>query len=389
MSLFSRVVEARAIGFQEFFGRGGDTRLLGGEAGALRLAAVYSATQLLANGLASLPLHEFHEDVSGARTPVPPSLLVTDPSEIGTAFDWKFQVTQSLAARGNAYGLPTAFDRDGRIERCEWLHPDQVALDGEDDVLDWLGRRPRWLVDGRPAEQLVHLRNYVLPGRILGLSPIGAFRTVIETGLQAQQYGRDWFANGSVPAGVLETEQPVRQADALLLKERFKLAASGRDVVTLGRGTKYKPIGVAANESQFLETIQATSTTIAAIFGVSPEDIGGETGGTLTYNTDETRARRLVRVSLRPYMSRIEEALSSLRPPGRVLRFNADAQLRAETLARYQAHEIALRNGWANVDEVRQIEDQPPLPNGKGQEYVKPKPAAETPPGPPQEGQPS
>jgi len=383
VSLFARAAGAlaeRALTYQEVFGRGGNVGGLSQEK-ALRLAAVYAASRLLADGLASLPLHEFDEATDGSRTPVAqPSLLVTDPSEIGSVFDWKFQVVTSLSLRGNGYGLPTARDRDGRVVRCEWLHPDRVALDGEDDVLDWLGQRPRWLVDGRPAAELVHLRNYLLPGKILGLSPIGAFKVLIETGLEAQQFGRDWFANGSVPAAVLETDQPIRETDAKAIKQRFVDAAQGRAPVTLGRGVKYRPISVAANESQFLETIAATATTIAAIFGVPAEEIGGQTGGSLTYNTDETRARKVQRVSLRPYMCRLEDGLSPLLRPGRVLRFNADSALRAETLARYQAHEIALRNGWSNVDEVRNIEDQPPLPGGKGQNYRQPPAVAPPPP---------
>lgn len=369
MSMF-RPLMARSLTWQDVWGSGGEAARAASEAQALRLAAVYGASQLLGNGVAGLPLHEYTESPAGERQPVlAQPLFVSDPSEFGTPFDWKFQSTVSLALRGNAYGLPTGYDRDGRIVRAEWLHPDQVALDGEDDVLAWRGVRPRWLVDGRPVERLVHLRNYLLPGRVLGLSPIAAFRLLIETGLEAQKYGRDWFRNGSVPAGVLETDQPVRQGDANTLKDRFRQAAEGHGVVVLGKGAKYRAISVKPEEAQFLETIKATATTIATIFQVSPEDIGGETGGSLTYNTDETRARRLVRISLRPYLGRIEEGISRERPPGRVVRFNADATLRAETLARYQAHAIALRDGWKNRDEVRANEDLPPLPNGEGQTY--------------------
>lgn len=368
MSLFGRLVERRALSYQDVFGRGSDTSTVR-EVQALRLAAVFASVRLIGDGLSSLPLNEYREASDGSLIQVPPSLLLTNPTEFGTGFDWKFQCCASLALRGNLYGLPVQ-DAAGQITRIEWLHPDDVQLNGEDDVLWWRGRRPQWLVEGRPVDDLVHVRGFLLPGRIIGLSPIAAFKTLIATGLEAQQYGHDWFKNGSVPAAVLETDQALRQSDAIAVKERFKLAVAGREPVALGRGVKYKPISVAANESQFLETIAATATTIAAIFGVPAEEVGGETGGTLTYNTDETRARRIQRVTLRPYMARIEEAVSALLLPGRVARFNADANLRAETLARYQAHEIALRNGWLNRDEVRAIEDKPPLPNGEGQEYV-------------------
>ncbi|MEV5085982.1 hypothetical protein AB0K74_47410 [Streptomyces sp. NPDC056159] len=50
-------------------------------------------------------------------------------------------------------------------------------------------------------------------------------------------------------------------------------------MVALGNGVKYRAISVPANESQFLETIKATANQVAAIYGVPPEKVGGETGG--------------------------------------------------------------------------------------------------------------
>lgn len=382
MSLFGRLLEARGVSYQDVWGRGGPAVSASSEAQALRLPAVFAAVQLLANGIASLPLHEYRELPTaddGQRNLVrvdDPGALLRKPSDIGTVFDWKFQAVSSLALRGNAYGLPTQRDWLGRITRCEWLHPDDVELDGEDDVLSWRGRARRWLVDGRPVDELVHVRNFVLPGRVLGLSPIAAFRTLIEAGLNAQKYGRDWFVNGAVPSAVLETDQAVRSADAAAIKARVVEGAKDRQPIVLGRGVSYKSISVAPEEAQFLQTIRATATTIASIFGVPAEEIGGETGGSLTYNTDETRARKVQRVALRPYMARLEEAVSELRPRGRVVRFNADANLRAETLSRYQAHSYALRDGWMNRDEVRAIEDLPPIPDGEGQEFVVARPTA-------------
>ncbi|MGW9022588.1 phage portal protein, partial [Leucobacter chromiiresistens] len=133
------------------------------------------------------------------------------------------------------------------------------------------------------------LRLHLLPvpGQILGLSPIAYFATTTEAGLLANQFGRDWFANGSTPSAVLETDMAVDQGAATVLKARFKEAAQGRDVVALGNGVKYRAISVPANESQFLETIKATANQVAAIYGVPPEKVGGETGGSLTYATVE------------------------------------------------------------------------------------------------------
>jgi hypothetical protein len=52
------------------------------------------------------------------------------------------------------------------------------------------------------------------------------------------------------------------------------------------------------------------------------------------------------------------------------VRFNADAMLRTDTLTRYQTHRIARVIGLNNIDELRLLEDQEPLPNGQGQDYA-------------------
>ena len=54
-------------------------------------------------------------------------------------------------------------------------------------------------------------------------------------------------------------------------------------------------------------------------------------------------------------------ALTALAPNGQTIRFNFEAFLRPDTLTRYQAHEIALRNGFLTPNEVRKIEGLNPL----------------------------
>ena len=48
-------------------------------------------------------------------------------------------------------------------------------------------------------------------------------------------------------------------------------------------------------------------------------------------------------------------------PKPQRVRFNTDALLRSDLKTRYEAHAIALSNGFLTVDEVRQLEDMPPM----------------------------
>lgn len=359
--------EKRSISYQDVWGSGGDASLLGGggQERALRLAPVYAATRLLADSVASLPLRSY-QDAGAGRRPILSPQIFRRPSVLGTRFDWMYRCMTSLTLRGNAYGLVVAWDANGWPSQVEWLHPDDVYVE------DNLAAYPVWYYKGRRMEdgELFHIPAYTLPGQILGLSPIAYFAVTTDTGLLAQQFGRDWFANGSTPSAVLETDQKVERDTALILKSRFKEAAVGRDVVALGMGVKYRPISVPANESQFLETIKASANQIAAIYGVPPEKVGGTTGNPLTYTTVEQNSIDLLTWALRPWLARLEEAFSLLRPPSEEAVFDADAMLRTDTLTRYQTYRIARSIGLKSIDELRGLEDMDPLPNGLGQDWT-------------------
>lgn len=362
-----RRAAARSISYQDVWGSGGDARLLTGhgQERALRLAPVYAATRLLSDSVASMPLKSYQDTGSGRRPILSPRIF-TRPAAVGTRYDWLHRCMTSLTLRGNAYGLIVSWDKNGWPDQVEWLHPDDVAIE------DNLAAVPVWYYKGRRVEpgQMFHIPAYTLPGQILGLSPVAYFATTTDTGLLAEQFGRDWFANGSTPAAVLETDKAIDKDSAGVLKARFKEAAAGRDVVALGLGVKYRPISVPANESQFLETIKASANQIAAIYGVPPEKVGGTTGNSLTYATVEQNSIDLLTWTLRPWLARLEEALSLLRPPTEEVRFNADAMLRTDTLTRYETHRIARVIGLNNIDELRTLEDLEPLPGGLGQDYA-------------------
>ncbi|MDP9949129.1 MULTISPECIES: phage portal protein [Streptomyces] len=359
-----RRAAVRAITYQDVWGSGGDALQLAGrgQERALRLAPVYAATRLLSDSVAAMPLKSYLGEAD-ARRPIVSPPIFTRPAAVGTRYDWLHRCMTSLTLRGNAYGFIVATDAAGWPTQVEWLHPDDVHVE------DNFAAVPVWFYKGRrmEPEQMFHIPAYTLPGQILGLSPIAYFAATTDTGLLAQEFGRNWFANGSTPAAVLETDREVTKDNADILKARFKEAAQGRDIVALGLGTKYRPISVPANESQFLETIKASANQIAAIYGVPPEKIGGETGSSLTYATVEQNSLDLLTWTLRPWLARLEEALSLLRPPAEEVRFNADAMLRTDTLTRYRTYRIARAIGLRNIDELRGLEDLTPLPNGQGQ----------------------
>jgi phage portal protein BeeE len=62
-----------------------------------------------------------------------------------------------------------------------------------------------------------------------------------------------------------------------------------------------------------------------------------------------------------PWAARIEAVLDAQIPRGTSVKIALDALARADTKTRYDGHKIALEAGFLTVDEVRALEDRPPL----------------------------
>ena len=339
---------------------------------ALGLVPVFASVRLLSSQVASLPLQTYRK-TGDSRQKIPPFPLFVRPSVQGTLYDWLHRCMTSLTLRGNAFGYITARDRDQYPTMIEWLHPDDVKV--EDRMPSGPGSytQPVWYWQGRviPGEDLLHIPWFTVPGRILGLSPIGACAATISTGISAQHYTNDWFDAGAVPPGEFRnTGKRVTQEEADIISARLNAAIKRRKPLVYGNDWEYKPIAVAAHEAKFIETQRLTATQIASIYGIPPEMIGGEAGGPLTYNTVQSNAEGLEKFTLRPWLTLLEAAFFQLMPRPQYVKFNVDSLLRTDLQTRMASYQTGRQIGLYSIDEARAIEDLPPLPNGQGQDYT-------------------
>jgi HK97 family phage portal protein len=222
-----------------------------------------------------------------------------------------------------------------------------------------------WRIDGQEVDEpasIWHVKAFTAPGQVLGLSPIQHARQAIGLGLGAEKFAAQLFGNSAIPAGVLTTDRRVDQETADRWRVRWR--QQDRGIAVLGDGAKFEPVTLPPEESQFLETTQANIRTIARYFGVQPELIGADSGNSLTYANVEQRALDFLTFGLRPWLVRLETALSALLSSTTTVKFNAGALVRTDLLTRYQAHEVGIRAGFLTVNEARDLEDRPPLPEG-------------------------
>lgn len=334
---------------------------------ALSLIPLFACVRLLADSIASLPIQTYRKN--GATREVltfVPSLLFA-PAARDNLFEWVHKLVVSLALRGNAYGLVTQRDAFGFPTMIEWLNPDEVWVDELRPTLPvfyWQGQEV-------PREQIVHIPWVVMPGCVTGLSPVQYFARTIGVGLSATEYGLSWFDNGGTPPATMKNSQKAINPDeAEEISDRLAARVRARKPLVFGSDWDFTALQVNPEESQFIETMRLNASQIAAIYGVPPEMVGGDSGGSMTYANVEQNAINFVNFTLRPWLSRLEAKLSALMPGREFVRFNVDAMIRVDLMTRYQAHSMSLNDGWRNRDEIRALEDLPPLPDGQGQVFL-------------------
>jgi HK97 family phage portal protein len=197
--------------------------------------------------------------------------------------------------------------------------------------------------------------------------------------LESQKFGTDWFQHGGFPPGTFRNSaKTVDAADADVIKNRLVSAIRSRKPLVFGNDWEWKAETIPPEQAQFIETFKLTANQIAAIYGIAPEEIGGEAANSMTYMNEEHRELRRMS-DCRPWIVRLETKFSSWIPERSFVRFNVDAPVRVDLLTRRQVFKLEREMGFRNIDEQRALEDLPPLPGGQGKDYTPlSKPAAAT-----------
>jgi HK97 family phage portal protein len=324
---------------------------------ALRLSTMWGCVRLLADSVSTLPLHVYRgED----RDPItPPPLLQRPSADFPELADWLWAIVASVLTTGNAWGLVTARAGAGMLAaQVDLVDPARVSV-----TLGGEGRRVIRVggVEQDPAD-LFHVRGYPWPGQLEGLSPVAYFREAIGLGLAAEKYGAKFFGDSAIPSGYLHSDQKLGDEQAAKLKAVWDKAHKGkRDTAVLG-GVTYQTVSIPNDQAQFIESQRFNVSTICRIYGVDPRMMGGETGGHMDYSSPEMLSTDFLQFTLRPWLYRVERAVSRLLPRTQRARFNAGGFVRATLADRYAAHESGIRAGWLLRSEVRELEDRPPVP---------------------------
>lgn len=375
------VDKAADAGYSFLFGRTTSGKPVN-ERTAMQTTAVYACVRILAEAVASLPLHVYEYQDDGGKKLVHDHplyyLLHDEPNPEMTSFVFRETLMSHLLIWGNAYAQIIR-DGAGRVLGLYPLLPDKMDVQRDDrgNIYYVYSRNsdenPMFKEYGDirlKAEDVFHIPGLGFDG-LIGYSPIAMAKNAVGMTLACEEYGASFFANGANPGGVLE--HPGVLKDPSKVRESWNSVYRGvnnaHKIAVLEEGMKYQQIGIPPEEAQFLETRKFQINEIARLYRIPPHMVGDLDKS--SFSNIEQQSLEFVKYTLDPWVIRWEQSLQrSLLLPGEkgkyFIKLNVDGLLRGDYQSRMNGYAVGRQNGWFSANDIREMENMNPISDEQG-----------------------
>lgn len=350
---------------------------------ALTYVTVYACVNLLSRTMASLPLNVYERISDKERRRATDHYLYRvlhlRPNPEMTSYKWRETTFAHILLWGNAYS-EIVYDGAGRVRELWPIHPSRVTpkRNKEGQVVyeirlpDDVGGQTIVL----PKRKMLHFKG-LGPNGIEGYSVISLASEAIGLGLAAQEYSARFFSNDSTPAGFLSHPQTLGPEGIKNVKASWTTEHGGLEnshkVAVLEEGMKWEAMGIPAKDAQLIESRKFSKEEIATLFGIPQHMVGNMDRA--TFSNIEHQGIEYVVHSVRPWAVNMEqEMVISLIMERNWDRYfiehDVNGLLRGDTESRFKAYGQARRDGWMNANEIRALENFPPLEGDQGNVYI-------------------
>lgn len=349
---------------------------------ALQISTVWSCVRVIAESIAMLPA-DVIERSNGKRQEVadhPVSwLLNMSPDDEIPAYHARESLQQWALLWPGGYA---EIERD-RADRPSKLH--LIAPDRVEPVRDAVGRLVYRVAQapGQPAAEvpsrnMLHLRGPSWDGTAgYGLVRLARQSLGLTAGMET--FGTSFFANGAQLGTRYTTEQKLTGEAIKELREQIEQLHGGPEkafkAAIFHSGLKVEDSQMPLRDAQFLEGRRFQVLEIARWFRVPPHLVAELDRA--THSNVEQEQLAFVAHCLLPWAKRFEAEVNiklfGRNQAGRQqVKLNFGALLRGDLKSRYEAYKIGREGGWLNADDIRELEDRNPLPDGQGKPYLVP-----------------
>jgi HK97 family phage portal protein len=352
---------------------------------ALTLSAVYSAVDIISKVIATMPIHlnrrinprgKAREDMS------PLYAMVHDaPNDEQTAYAWKRLTINNMLLWG--VGASEIEFVNGKPAKLWPIPP--WRLRPMRSKTKKTGRYSLYYeftdVDGSKIEfapwQLLVFSTMQTDDKFL--SPIGVHRETIGAALAVREYGAKTFGSGINPAGILSGLRFSDEDTEESISQKYTIPYQGlngnKRLMLLEENVKFERIGLPPEDAQYLETRKADIADIARIYGI-PLYMLAEIDKQTSWGTGvEEQKNGFMTFTTLPICTQVEQELNKKllkNDPQLFYEFLMSGIMRGVLKDRVEAYYKRWQMGSLSPDDIRDFENENPLPDGTGNVYLVP-----------------
>jgi HK97 family phage portal protein len=350
------------------------------EVTALNISAVWSAVQIIAGSIASLPLILYRRRPDGGKERYPEHplyrILHDEPNPEMSSMVFRETLLHHVLLWGNGYA-EIQRDQGGRVKALYPITPERVR-----PARDPAGRLYYEVTTvGKPVTKLDATNMFHVPGLgfdgTCGYSVVAKARESFGATAATERFASTYFGNSAIAGGILKHPRQLQQTtrDALKAQLDQYRGRGAYSTLLLEEGLDWVQTTIPPDDSQFLQTRKFQVTEVARWFNLPPHKLKDLERA--TFSNIEQQSLEFVIDTLRPWLVRIEQEIrrkliSTLERQIQYAEHLVDGLLRGDLASRYNAYAVGRQWGFLNVDDIRAFENMNPLPDGLGQIYIVP-----------------
>lgn len=345
---------------------------------AMAISAVYACIGLIGGAIASLPLQVYQRS-ENSRERIDHELwwLFNEqpaPSYSASVF-WEY-IVWSLLLHGDGFArIIRAAPGSPKIKSFEIIHPLDIAVSRIEDRLAYTFLDENGKPKTIDQDDILHIPGLGFDG-LRGLSPLRhAARQTMGLTLAADEYSARFFSNGARPDYVITTPNAMKDDQVKLFREswmaRYAGLGNAHIPAMLTGGGEVKALSLNPEDSQLIETRNFQAGDIARFYGV-PAHLIGLNDKTSSWGTGiEQMSIGFVKYTLQRHLVKIEQEINRKlfrRSLQLFAEFNTAGLERGDYKGRNEGYRIAAGRagepGWMTINEIRKLENLPPIDGG-------------------------
>ena len=218
-------------------------------------------------------------------------------------------------------------------------------------------------------KHMMHIRGFGMDG-ICGMIPVQVGRDVIGSALSVEESAAKIFENGLQSSGFLSSDLPLNDEQRERIRSyllSFVGSKNAGKMMVLEGGMKYNNVTMNPEAAQMLESRTFSIEEICRWFRVPPFMVGHMDKQSSWASSVEGMNMQFLTNTLRPLLVNIEQEISRCLLNGDddyYAEFSVEGLLRADSAGRAAYYTTSLQNGWMSRNDVRRLENLPPIDGG-------------------------